>query len=120
MDYPIIVNGQKCRSILLSNIILDTIFQYVIRGYKQQKEDNMTNDKKYFVIEERVYSYPNQHSKYYIMKDKAYSLSEATKMLIAYEQLNDSDTTKYHLQLVDLLLSDNAHQPLVLTDEVQQ
>ena len=80
----------------------------------------MTNDKKYFVIEERVYSYHNQHSKYHIMKDKAYSLSEATKMLIAYEQLNDSDTTKYHLQLVDLLLSDNAHEPLVLTEEVQQ
>ena len=28
--------------------------------------------------------------------------------------------TKYHLQLVDLLLSDNVHEPLVLTDEVQQ
>ena len=120
MDYPIIVNGQKCRSILLSNIILDTIFQYVIRGYKQQKEDNMTNDKKYFVIEERIYSYPDTHSHYNVMKNKAYSLSEATKMLIAYEQLNDSDTTKYHLQLVDLMLSDNTHEPLVLTDEVQQ
>jgi|TARA_R100000030_G_scaffold95242_1_gene82588 hypothetical protein len=120
MDYPIIVNGQKCRSILLSNIILDTIFQYVIRGYKQQKEDNMTNDKKYFVIEERIYSYPDTHSHYNVMKNKAYSLSEATKMLIAYEQLNDSDTTKYHLQLVDLMMSDNTHEPLVLTDEVQQ
>jgi hypothetical protein len=120
MDYPIIVNGQKCRSILLSNIILDTIFQYVIRGYKQQKEDNMTNDKKYFVIEERIYSYPDTHSHYNVMKNKAYSLSEATKMLIAYEQLNDSDTTKYHLQLVDLLLSDSTHEPLVLTEEVQQ
>ena len=120
MDYPIIVNGQKCRSILLSNIILDTIFQYVIRGYKQQKEDNMTNDKKYFVIEERIYSYPDTHSHYNVMKNKAYSLSEATKMLIAYEQLNDSDTTKYHLQLVDLMMSDNTHEPLILTDEVQQ
>ena len=120
MDYPIIINGQKCRSILLSNIILDTIFQYVITGYKQQKEDNMTNDKKYFVIEERIYSYPDTHSHYNVMKNKAYSLPEATKMLIAYEQLNDSDTTKYHLQLVDLLLSDNTHEPLVLTDEVQQ
>ena len=120
MDYPIIVNGQKCRSILLSNIILDTIFQYVIRGYKQQKEDNMTNDKKYFVIEERIYSYPDTHSHYNVMKNKAYSLSEATKMLIAYEQLNDSDTTKYHLQLVDLMMSDNTHEPLVLTDEVKQ
>ena len=119
MDYPIIVNGQKCRSILLSNIILDTIFQYVIRGYKQQKEDNMTNDKKYFVIEERIYSYPDTHSHYNVMKNKAYSLSEATKMLIAYEQLNDSDTTKYHLQLVDLMMSDNTHEPLVLTEEVQ-
>ena len=80
----------------------------------------MTNDKKYFVIEECIYSYPDTHSHYNVMKNKAYSLSEATKMLIAYEQLNDSDTTKYHLQLVDLLMSDNTHKPLVLTDEVQQ
>ena len=81
----------------------------------------MTNDKKYFVIEERIYSYPDTHSHYNVMKNKAYSLSEATKMLIAYEQLNDSDTTKYHLQFVDLLLNlENAHEPLVLTDEVQQ
>ena len=80
----------------------------------------MTNDKKYFVIEERIYSYPDTHSHYNVMKNKAYSLSEATKMLIAYEQLNDSDTTKYHLQLVDLMMSDNTHEPLVLTDEVKQ
>ena len=31
-----------------------------------------------------------------------------------YEQLNDSDTTKYHLQKVDLSFED----PLILTEEV--
>jgi hypothetical protein len=51
------------------------------------------------------------------MKDKAYTLNEATKMLIAYEQLNDNEDVKYHLQEVDLLLS--SEQPLVLKDEVK-
>ena len=37
-------------------------------------------------------------------------------MLIAYEQLNDQEEKTYHLQCVDLLMSE---QPLVLNDEVK-
>jgi hypothetical protein len=50
------------------------------------------------------------------MKDRAFSLEDATKMLIAYEQLNDQEEKTYHLQCVDLLMSE---QPLVLNDEVK-
>ncbi len=77
----------------------------------------MENTKTYFVIEEHKWSYPKEHFKYNIMKDKAYTLNEATKMLIAYEQLNDNEDVKYHLQEVDLLLS--SEKPLVLKDEVK-
>jgi len=79
----------------------------------------MENTKKYFVIEEHKWSYPKEHFKYNIMKDKAYTLNEATKMLIAYEQLNDNEDVKYHLQEVDLLLGLGQEKPLVLKDEVK-
>ena len=52
------------------------------------------------------------------MKDRAYTLSEATKMLIAYEQLNDQEEKTYYLQEVDLLLGQE--KPLILKDEVKQ
>jgi thiaminase len=77
----------------------------------------MENTKKYFVIEEHKWSYPKEHFKYNIMKDKAFTLNEATKMLIAYEQLNDNEDVKYHLQEVDLLLNS---EPLILKDEVKE
>ena len=77
----------------------------------------MENTKKYFVIEEHKWSYPKEHFKYNIMKDKAYTLNEATKMLIAYEQLNDQEEKTYYLQEVDLLLGKD--KPVVLKDEVE-
>ena len=51
------------------------------------------------------------------MKDRAYTLNEATKMLIAYEQLNDQEEKTYYLQEVDLLLGQE--KPLVLNNEVE-
>ena len=75
----------------------------------------MSTQKQYFVIEKAVWSFEKQ-PKFSIMKDKAYNLEDATKMLIAYEQLNDQEEKTYHLQHVDLLLSE---QPLVLNDEVK-
>ena len=72
------------------------------------------DENKFFIIEQRTYSYPKEHFKYSIMKEESYDLTMATKMLLAYEQLNDSDTTKYHLQKVDLSFED----PLLLTEEV--
>ena len=77
----------------------------------------MSTQKQYFVIEKSVWNFNNHVPRFTIKKDKAFSLEDATKMLIAYEQLNDQEEKTYHLQLVDLLLGE---QPLVLSDEVKK
>ena len=76
----------------------------------------MDTEKKYFVIEKSVYNF-DKYPRFNIMKDRAYNLNEATKMLIAYEQLNDTEEKTYYLQEVDLLLGQE--KPLVLKDEVK-
>ena len=76
----------------------------------------MDTEKKYFIIEKSVYNFDKQ-PRFNIMKDRAYNLNEATKMLIAYEQLNDTEEKTYYLQEVDLLLGQE--KPLVLKDEVE-
>ena len=77
----------------------------------------MENIKTYFIIEKSVYNFDKQ-PRFNIMKDRAYNINEATKMLIAYEQLNDTEEKTYYLQEVDLLLG--KEKPLVLKDEVKQ
>ena len=72
------------------------------------------DENKFFIIEQRKWTYPNDHFKYAIMKNESYDLTTATKMILAYEQLNDEKTIKYHLQKVDLSFED----PLILTEEV--
>ena len=67
----------------------------------------MSTQKQYFVIEKAVWNFNNHEPRYSIMKDKAFSLEDATKMLIAYEQLNDQEEKTYHLQCVDLLMSEH-------------
>ena len=76
----------------------------------------MENIKTYFIIEKSVYTF-DKNPRYSIMKDRAYNLNEATKMLIAYEQLNDTEEKTYYLQEVDLLLG--KEKQLVLKDEVK-
>ena len=76
----------------------------------------MDTEKKYFIIEKAQYNFDKQ-PRFNIMKDRAYNLNEATKMLIAYEQLNDTEEKTYYLQEVDLLLGQE--KPLVLKDEVK-
>ena len=76
----------------------------------------MENIKTYFIIEKAIWNF-DKNPKYSIMKDRAYNLNEATKMLIAYEQLNDTEEKTYYLQEVDLLLGQE--KPLVLKDEVK-
>jgi len=76
----------------------------------------MENIKTYFIIEKAEYNFDKQ-PRFNIMKDRAYTLNEATKMLIAYEQLNDTEEKTYYLQEVDLLLGEE--KPLVLKDEVK-
>ena len=73
----------------------------------------MSTQKQYFIIEKSVWNF-NKEPRYSIMKDRAYTLNEATKMLIAYEQLNDQEEKTYYLQEVDLLLGQE--KPLVLKD----
>ena len=75
------------------------------------------SEKKYFIIEKAVWSFNKNEPKFSIMKDKAFTLNEATKMLIAYEQLNDTEEKTYYLQEVDLLLGQE--KPLVLNNEVE-
>ena len=77
----------------------------------------MENTKQYFIIEKAVWNF-NKEPRYSIMKDRAYTLNEATKMLIAYEQLNDQEEKTYYLQEVDLILGQE--KPLILTDEVRE
>ncbi len=76
----------------------------------------MENTKQYFIIEKAEYNFDKQ-PRFNIMKDRAYTLNDATKMLIAYEQLNDTEEKTYYLQEVDLLLGQD--KPLVLKDEVK-
>ena len=76
----------------------------------------MDTQKQYFIIEKSHFSFDKQ-PRFNIMKDRAYNLNDATKMLIAYEQLNDTEEKTYFLQEVDLLLGQE--KPLVLKDEVK-
>ena len=83
-----------------------------MKGY-----NNMTTQK-YFVIEKNKYSYPDEHFKYSIMKSKSFNLKTATRMLVAYEQLNDDKDKSFYLQNVDLLMGSN-EEPLLLTKEME-
>ena len=75
-------------------------------------------NKKYFVIEKNKYSYPNEHFKYSIMKSKSFDLKTATRMLVAYEQLNDDKDKSFYLQNVDLIM-EKSEEPLLLTKEME-
>ena len=71
-----------------------------------KRKDNMTkeNNKMFFVI--RKDKWPAGNVKYTIMKDKPFTLTDATRMLLAYEQINDDKDHTYHLNSVDEYLED--------------
>ena len=75
-------------------------------------------NKKYFVIEKNKYTYPDKHFKYNIMKSKSFDLKTATRMLVAYEQLNDDKDKSFYLQNVDLIM-EKSEEPLLLTKEME-
>ena len=52
------------------------------------------------------------------MKDASFPLEEATRNLLAYDQLNDNKDYSYHLQKVDSQFMEDT-TPLVLTEEVK-
>ena len=75
---------------------------------------------KYFVIKKTKYNYPKEHFRFDIVKDSEFDLEKATKILLAYETINDNEDVSFHLQQVDLLLTKSDTQPLVLTKEVDE
>jgi hypothetical protein len=76
----------------------------------------MSIESKFFIIKKNHWKHRN-HFTYEIMKERAFSLEEATRKLLAYEQLNEDKDITYHLNKVDEYLTSN-EEPLVLTKEV--
>jgi len=52
------------------------------------------------------------------MKSKSFDLKTATRMLVAYEQLNDDKDKSFYLQNVDLIM-EKSEEPLLLTKEME-
>jgi len=76
----------------------------------------MSTESKFFIIKKNNWRHRN-YSTYEIMKEKAFSLEEATRKLLAYEQLNEDKDITYHLNKVDEYLTSN-EEPLILNEEV--
>lgn len=76
----------------------------------------MSIESKFFIIRKNHWKHRNYFT-YEIMKERAFSLEEATRKLLAYEQLNEDKDITYHLNKVDEYLTSN-EEPLVLTKEV--
>jgi len=74
------------------------------------------SEQKYFII--RKDKWYGEKVKFTIMKEKSFSLDEATRNLLAYDQLNDNKDYSYHLQKVDEKFLEET-KPLVLTEEVK-
>lgn len=75
------------------------------------------SEQKYFVIRKDNWKHVNK-VRFTIMKDEAFTLEEATRNLLAYDQLNDNKDYSFHLQEVDYKFLDDT-KPLVLTEEVK-
>ena len=75
------------------------------------------SEQKYFIIRKDNWKHVNK-VRFTIMKDEAFTLEEATRNLLAYDQLNDNKDYSFHLQEVDYKFLDET-KPLVLTEEVK-
>ena len=65
----------------------------------------MENEKPmFFIIKKNTWSFKTT---YEIMKEKPFDLTEATRMLLAYEQLNDNEDISYHLNKVEEYLKND-------------
>jgi len=73
------------------------------------------NVEKYFVIKKYEWS---DHFTYEIMKSKPFDLTQATRMLLAYDQLNENKNTTYHLNKMDQDLNET-EEALVLTKDME-
>ena len=75
------------------------------------------SEQKYFIIRKDKWAHMNK-VRFTIMKDEAFTLEEATRNLLAYDQLNDNKDYSFHLQKVDPQFMEDT-TPLVLTEEVK-
>jgi hypothetical protein len=65
----------------------------------------MENEKQmFFIIKVNKWSHKTT---YQIMKEQPFNLTEATRMLLAYEQLNDDEDVSYHLNKVEETLKND-------------
>tara|TARA_A100001201_G_scaffold74820_1_gene67858 strand:+ start:292 stop:528 length:237 start_codon:yes stop_codon:yes gene_type:complete len=75
---------------------------------EDKKED------KFFIIKKYKFL---KFDNYEIMKSKPFSLTEALRMLLAYDQLNDNKDVSYHLNKVDSF--EPYEDPLVLNKDME-
>jgi len=75
---------------------------------EDKKED------KFFIIKKYKFL---KFDNYEIMKSKPFSLTEALRMLLAYDQLNDNKDISYHLNKVDSF--EPYEDPLVLNKDME-
>mgnify|MGYP000418149102 FL=1 len=75
---------------------------------EDKKED------KFFIIKKYKFL---KYDNYEIMKSKPFSLTEALRMLLAYDQLNDNKDVSYHLNKVDSF--EPYEDPLVLNKDME-
>tara|TARA_A100001011_G_scaffold16602_1_gene17262 strand:- start:355 stop:621 length:267 start_codon:yes stop_codon:yes gene_type:complete len=74
------------------------------------------SEQKYFVI--RKDKWFDGKVKFTICKDRTFTLEEATRNLLAYDQLNDQKDYSYHLQKVDPQFMEETN-PLVLSEDME-
>jgi len=74
------------------------------------------SEQKYFVI--RKDKWFDGKVKFEIMKSNSFTLEEATRNLLAYDQLNDNKDYSYHLQKVDPQFMEDTN-PLVLSEDME-
>jgi len=75
------------------------------------------SETKYFIIRKDKWEHAKK-LRFQIMKDEAFTLEEATRNLLAYDQLNDNKDYSYHLQKVDPQFMEDT-DPLVLTEDME-
>ena len=75
---------------------------------EDKKED------KFFIIKKYKFL---KFDNYEIMKSNPFSLTEALRMLLAYDQLNDNKDVSYHLNKVDSF--EPYEDPLVLSKDME-
>ena len=78
-------------------------------------KDKNTNE--YFIIKQHKWS---NHTTYEIMKSKPFDLTQAIRLLLAYEQLNDNEDMTYHLNKVEQHFQEGKlEDTLVLTKDME-